>query len=190
MTFYVDSDRDGYGQDGSEIMACQQPPDTATQAGDCDDTNPDINPGTMEIPNNTVDENCDGDIVIIDLDGDGWNSDLDCDDTNGAINPGATEVPNNGIDEDCDGEDATTSTLEIAGQKLQVYPNPVSNILHIDHNIRGINYKILSADGKTYKQGSLQGNSIDVKDIPQGIMIIQFKDDNSNERAVLRLMKL
>ena len=76
MTFFVDSDRDGFGDDNSMVTACQQPPDTATQGGDCDDTNPDINPGVMEIPNNTVDENCDGDIDIVDLDGDGWNLSL------------------------------------------------------------------------------------------------------------------
>ncbi len=70
---------------------------------DCDDNDSAINPNAQEIANNEIDENCDGDIWIIDEDGDGFNSDEDCDDTNPLINPFAEEIANNTIDEDCDG---------------------------------------------------------------------------------------
>ena len=70
---------------------------------DCDDNDPNINPGQMEIINNDVDEDCDGIAQIIDEDMDGFNSDEDCDDQNLTINPNAREIPNNDIDEDCDG---------------------------------------------------------------------------------------
>ncbi|MEZ4982134.1 MAG: hypothetical protein R2769_11230 [Saprospiraceae bacterium] len=40
----------------------------------------DINPGAIEIPNNAIDEDCDGEALIIDNDMDGYNSDEDCDD--------------------------------------------------------------------------------------------------------------
>lgn len=57
---------------------------------------------TQEIANNGIDEDCDGEDLIIDIDGDGHNSYQDCDDNNENINPNAIEIPYNGIDDDCD----------------------------------------------------------------------------------------
>jgi hypothetical protein len=59
-------------------------------------------PGGIDIPNNDIDENCDGTLLIIDDDNDGYNSDEDCDDNNNLINPAATEIANNMVDENCD----------------------------------------------------------------------------------------
>ncbi len=62
LIYFVDEDGDGYGQDGTETFFCAlQPPDGwADQGGDCDDENPDINPGVEVIPCNLIDENCTG----------------------------------------------------------------------------------------------------------------------------------
>lgn len=86
---------------------------------DCDDANLRINPGAVDVPDNGVDENCDGrDAIRLDRDGDGYDraepgakAPFDCDDTNASIHPSALDVPQNGVDEDCDGPDADYPTI-------------------------------------------------------------------------------
>jgi hypothetical protein len=73
--------------------------------GDCDDTDPSINPSEPEVENGT-DDNCDGIIDegtdAYDDDNDGYTENQgDCDDSQSSINPGETEVCGNSVDENC-----------------------------------------------------------------------------------------
>ncbi|MDW7773947.1 MAG: putative metal-binding motif-containing protein [Desulfobulbaceae bacterium] len=93
----TDSDLDGYAVEGGNCGPV-----------DCDDSDAGINPGAADIPNNGIDENCDGadsvDTSILDNDGDGFTpAEGDCDDTDGDIYPGAVEICTDGIDNDCNG---------------------------------------------------------------------------------------
>ena len=74
-----------------------------------------------EICDNDIDEDCDGSLLAVDQDGDGWNKcDGDCCDDEligcvdaALVNPGAFEVEGNDVDDDCDGmTDEITPTCD------------------------------------------------------------------------------
>jgi len=81
---------------------------------DCDDSNPEVNPGEQEICSNGLDDDCvGGDLECppdcIDDDGDGYGEGdgcmgEDCDDSRRTVNPGVDEVCDNDRDDDCDGD--------------------------------------------------------------------------------------
>ncbi|MDP7114061.1 MAG: MopE-related protein, partial [Myxococcota bacterium] len=83
-----------FDEDGDGYSRCD---------GDCDETDPTINPGALEACNG-IDENCDGELPAVeqDVDGDGVMAcDGDCDDTELTVFPGAPELCD-GLDNDCD----------------------------------------------------------------------------------------
>lgn len=76
---------------------------------------------SQEICGNDIDEDCDGSLVAVDQDGDGWSTcDGDCCDDEiigcvdaALVNPGAFEVEGNDVDDDCDGMlDEATPTCD------------------------------------------------------------------------------
>jgi MYXO-CTERM domain-containing protein len=128
----LDGDGDGYGETGGATglavsLDCIEA-GFATEVGDCDDGDQDLNPGAAEIIGSGVDENCDGfEICYVDDDGDGARhtadtvsvtggdlsctqvgqavatAPVDCDDTDATVLPGAQEGVADGVDQDCDG---------------------------------------------------------------------------------------
>ncbi len=116
----LDVDRDGYNAKGTE--------DPSGNPGtDCDDTDPDTNPGAREIPYDGIDQDC-NDVDLTDADGDGVDGVLaggtDCCDmgsedalgcsplTADQMHPGAEEISYDGIDQDCNGLDYGGLTTE------------------------------------------------------------------------------
>ena len=120
---FVDGDLDGFGTPATVFSPdadCDDPGESTTE-NDCDDADPTVFPGGLELCD-ALDSDCDGDLVdefgdldgdllpdCIDLDADGDGEDgnpgTDCDDLDATVYTGAPEVTGDGIDQDCDGTD-------------------------------------------------------------------------------------
>lgn len=128
VTYYADNDGDGYGTAAATISACAPPSGYVTLAGDCNDSNPGIHPGAVEVCNG-IDDDCnsmiDDGLTFLtyyrDADMDNYGNPLvsmstcdgppagyvtdatDCNDGMTSVHPAAVELCN-GIDDDCDGQ--------------------------------------------------------------------------------------
>ena len=129
--FYVDADRDGFGDPDAGLQACTGPSGTVADGTDCNDLEADINPDADEVCDGE-DNDCDtfiddddddlfgADTWFHDGDGDGYgdqadqvraciaptdyvDDDTDCDDGDGEVNPGEDEICDEGRDNDCNG---------------------------------------------------------------------------------------
>ncbi len=82
--------------------------------GDCDDEEPDTNPGMEELWYDGVDRDCDGwDDDDADYDGHAWDGvgGDDCDDSRDDVSPSDDEICN-GIDDNCDGDTDEDSAID------------------------------------------------------------------------------
>ena len=123
-TYYLDSDGDGYGDPANSVVTTSPPFGYALNNTDCNDGVAAINPGAAEIPDDGIDNNCDGleaKTYFLDSDGDGYGdptktiitslpptnyvlNNKDCDDGSAAINPITPEFPADSTDNNCNGQ--------------------------------------------------------------------------------------
>ncbi len=129
VDWYLDADRDGYGDPGDVVSSCERQVGRVLRGGDCADANPVIHPGMVERCNG-VDDDCDGTVDegglegvrgFRDADGDGYGDSAmgtfscgtelpsgyvalpgDCNDGDADVKPLAPDTCN-GVDDDCDG---------------------------------------------------------------------------------------
>lgn len=116
VTWYADSDSDGYGDSGSTTMACSQPSGYVANSTDCNDSSALVYPGAAETCDG-IDNNCSGDETDA-VDATTWYADTDGD-TYGDANNSTTAcsqpagyVANS---TDCDDTNATANSLDACG---------------------------------------------------------------------------
>jgi len=99
----ADNDCDGLVDGADPDCTCGDPDgDGYDCTVDCDNADPNVNPGAVEVCDDGVDNDCNPATADLgDLDGDGYDCSVDCDDANAAVHPGAPEVCADGIDNDC-----------------------------------------------------------------------------------------
>jgi len=139
---WTDGDGDGYGSgDALQVNPedCDEDAGFARAGGDCDDTDPEIGPQARDVPDDGIDQDCNGSDTLVcyfDGDEDGWGSTArydettdgsclnsrrqtdnpdDCDDSLAWIHPGAEDVPDDGIDADCTDADTVTCYEDLDG---------------------------------------------------------------------------
>ncbi|WP_415329023.1 reprolysin-like metallopeptidase [Chryseobacterium sp. MMS23-Vi53] len=73
---------------------------------------------------------------------------------------------------------APLATSDVAGPKndIQIYPNPVSDILNITKVSDKAAYKIYSAAGQLVKQGNINNGQINVTELIKGAYVITIED--------------
>ena len=160
--YYSDADSDGYGV--SNLLQCACSPSgtfTATQGGDCKDSDAGINPGQTEICN-SLDDNCNGQTdeglikpwyTDVDKDGFGVGSGIsacgasgnntavvggDCDDTNAGVNPGKAEDCATSVDDNCNGavnEGCATCSANVVLNGLN-YSSDISSTTYSPANLK------------------------------------------------------
>ncbi len=106
--WHRDFDGDGYGNVTTAVFRCEAPEGYVGDATDCNDMDPDKNPGMDETWYDGIDSDCD-ELSDFDADLDSFDSldhgGLDCDDLDASINPTALDEWYDGIDSDCGGDD-------------------------------------------------------------------------------------
>jgi hypothetical protein len=83
---------------------------------DCDDADPAVSPGAVEVWYDGLDADCDGNDD--DADGDGAGRAVDCDDADPGRAPGNAELWYDGVDADCDGNDTDADGDGYAGRVI------------------------------------------------------------------------
>lgn len=76
-----------------------------------------------------------------------------------------------------DGVQMTLDTIENNKPDFKIYPNPVSDVLHITGISGPVNYRVFTIDGKMIKEGILEASQINLSELSKGIYLLQLYSD-------------
>lgn len=84
-------------------------------------------------------------------------------------------------------DSAHLGLVNLAVEKVAVYPNPVTNTLFFNTEMKGTNASVYSISGKSVSKQKITGNSIDVSCLNSGVYIVVF--DKDGEKITKRFIK-
>jgi len=62
-----------------------------------------------------------------------------------------------------------------------VYPNPVTDIVHISHQLGKLNYRLFGIDGKMIQDGRIENDEINLIHLPAGLYLLDLEGDGKSE---------
>ena len=75
----------------------------------------------------------------------------------------------------------TLNTDENTIPDFVVYPNPVTDVVHINHRLKNLDYKIYGIDGKIIQKGPLESDEINLSHLTSGLYLLQLEGDGKSE---------
>jgi hypothetical protein len=216
VTYYVDADLDGFGTGAGQSLCTNPGAGFAIVAGDCNDTDDQINPDSPEICDG-IDNDCAGGIdngltfvtYYVDADNDTYGTGTgqslcanpgagfvtvggDCNDNNNQIYPGATEVLDNSIDENCDGVDGYVGINELTLANFKIVPNPNNGTFNVilSEEVNNATISIQDLNGKTVQTSNFSGLEFqaNLSGVTTGVYFVKIQSENSIavERVIIK----
>lgn len=75
---------------------------------------------------------------------------------------------------------ANLSVNDFSNSGLQIYPNPVVDVLHISNAGKNAKFEILNIAGQLVKKGELINNEINVSSLAKGVYVIKMTSDEKS----------
>jgi hypothetical protein len=89
---------------------------------------------------------------------------------------------------------STTAIIESADDKnrLNIFPNPASNVLNIEGNLDGLQLEIFDSMGRTFRKTNLNGSKqiVDISLYPKGLYLVRAINKSNNHVLIQKIFKL
>ena len=135
-TYFRDADNDSFGDPNNALVAESQPNGYVLNNLDCNDTDDNINPDATDIPNDGIDQNCDGQDTVV------LGSIVSSYPADGAINVGPMEDITITFEEEIDPSTITMDNVVLSANYMFGKVSP-SYSLSYDNSTRTITIKRL-----------------------------------------------
>lgn len=80
-----------------------------------------------------------------------------------------------------EGVSLNLSTNENTISNFILYPNPVTDVVHIVHQGKDLRYRVFGIDGKTIQSGTVTSDEINLTQLTAGLYLLQLEGDGKSE---------